>query len=62
MSNPKPINLNGLSMNHSDEITRMLAGIHGDVDATLWTAQMRAAMRGGKCKMTLVASNQSDSD
>jgi hypothetical protein len=62
MNSRKPISLNQLSLNHRDELARMLAGIRGDADATLWTAQMRAAIRGGKCKMIGVASDQSDSE
>jgi hypothetical protein len=61
MNNRKPISLNHLSLNHRDELARMLAGIRGDADATLWTAELRAAVRGGKCKMLGVASDQSDS-
>jgi hypothetical protein len=55
-----PINLKSLSRTQDAEVGRMLAGIRGE--SRLWTAEMRAAMRGGKCKMTSVASDQSDSE
>jgi hypothetical protein len=47
MINRKPINLNNLLLDRADQVARMLAGIRGDAD--LWTAEMRAATRGGKC-------------
>ena len=58
MTNRKPISLNSLSLNHRDEVDRMLAGIRGDADRVPWTAELRAAIRGGKpCGQTLVHEN-----
>jgi hypothetical protein len=48
MEQPRTINLNALAKNHSDEIGSMIAGIENPADSRLWTAQMRAAVRGGK--------------
>jgi hypothetical protein len=62
MSYRKPIALNSLFINHSDEISRMLAGIRGDADATLWTADLRAATRGGKCQLIGVAIEEKATD
>jgi len=47
MKRGKIISLNGLTRSHGDQIDQMLKGIRGS--ATLWTAEMRAATRGGKC-------------
>jgi hypothetical protein len=44
----KAISLNSLTRSHSDEIDQMLAAIRGNSGSTLWTAEMRAAIRGGK--------------
>jgi hypothetical protein len=62
MSYRKPIALNSLSVSHSDEISRLLAGIRGDADATLWTADLRAATRGGKCQLIGVAIDEPAAD
>jgi len=43
------IDLNNLEQNHCAEIDQMLSGIGGSLSATLWTASMRPATRGGKC-------------
>jgi len=48
MSRPQVIDLNDLEIDHSAEISRMLAGIEGDLGGDLWTSQMRASVRGGK--------------
>jgi hypothetical protein len=42
------IDLNDLSISRSDEIARMMAAIEKSADASLWTAQMRTSVRGGK--------------
>ena len=44
----KAISLNSLTRSHCDEIDQMLAAIRGNPGSTLWTAEMRAATRGGK--------------
>jgi hypothetical protein len=48
MDRGKAISLNGLTRSHSDDINEMLAAIRGNSGAGLWTAEMRAAVRGGK--------------
>jgi hypothetical protein len=48
MDRGKAISLNSLTLSHGNEIDMMVASIHGNPDRTLWTAQMRAAIRGGK--------------
>jgi hypothetical protein len=53
MNRGKVISLNNLTRTHGDEIDQMLAGIRGNSGSTLWTAEMRAATRGGKpCGIT----------
>jgi hypothetical protein len=55
MNRGKVISLNSLARSHCDEIDQMLAGIRGNPGSTLWTAEMRAATRGGKpCGLTRV--------
>jgi hypothetical protein len=55
MDRRKVIGLNSLTRSHFDEIDQMLAGIRGNLGSTLWTAEMRAATRGGKpCGITRV--------
>jgi hypothetical protein len=57
----EPINLNRLSSNHSDEIDQILAGIRGATAATLWTGEMRAAIRGGKvCGHSIVDESETN--
>jgi len=48
MDRGKAISLNGLTRSHSDDINEMLAAIRGNSGSALWTAEMRAAVRGGK--------------
>ena len=48
MDRGKAISLNSLTRSHSGEIDKMLSAISGNSDSTLWTAEMRAAIRGGK--------------
>jgi hypothetical protein len=48
MNRGKVISLDRLTRSHCSEIDQMLAGIRGDEGSTLWTAELRAAMRGGK--------------
>lgn len=48
MDKPCTINLSELAKHHSDEIGSMIAGIEHPTDSRLWTAQMRATVRGGK--------------
>jgi hypothetical protein len=48
MDRGKEISLDGLTRSHSDDINEMLAAIRGDSGISLWTAEMRAAVRGGK--------------
>ena len=49
MDRGKAINLNNLTRSHSEDIDQMLAAIRGNPgSSTLWTAEMRAAIRGGK--------------
>jgi len=43
--------LSSLTRSHCEEIDRMIAGIRGNPDSPLWTAEMRAATRGGKCAL-----------
>jgi len=51
MKRGKAINLTDLANDQRDEIEQMLVGIRGNAEATLWTATMRPATRGGKCMM-----------
>jgi hypothetical protein len=48
MDRGKSISLNRLTRSHSDDIDQMLSAIRGNSDSILWTAEMRAAVRGGK--------------
>jgi len=48
MNPRKAISLSSLTLNHRDEIGMMLAAIRGNAESPLWTAEMRAAIRGGK--------------
>lgn len=58
MNRGKVISLSILTQSHSDQIDMMLAAIRGNPGSHLWTAEMRAATRGGKC--TLVAPSLAD--
>jgi predicted deacylase len=55
----QPISLKTLAQTHSAEIDRMTAAIRRDGDGILWTAEMRAITRGGKC---LVAAAEDEPD
>ena len=48
MDRGKAISLDGLTRSHSDDVNEMLAAIRGNSGSNLWTAEMRAAVRGGK--------------
>ena len=48
MDRGKAISLDGLTRSHSADIDKMLAAIRGTSESILWTAEMRAAVRGGK--------------
>ena len=48
MDRERAISLNSLALSHSDDIDEMLAAIGGNPGITLWTSEMRAAVRGGK--------------
>ena len=48
MERSRTIDLSALAKTHSDEIGSMLAGIENPAGSRLWTAQMRATLRGGK--------------
>ena len=48
MDRGKEISLDGLTRSHSDDINEMLAAIRRNSGSTLWTPEMRAAVRGGK--------------
>ena len=48
MNPRKAISLSSLTLSHRDEIDMMLAAIRGNAESPLWTAEMRAAIRGGK--------------
>ena len=51
MNRGKAISLNSLTLSHGGEIDLMVASIHGNPEAALWTAELRAATRGGKCAL-----------
>ena len=53
MDGRKVISLNSLTLSHGDEIDMMVGAIHGNPEAALWTAEMRAATRGGKCALAI---------
>ena len=48
MDRGKAISLNDLTRSHCEDIDEMVDAIRGDSGSTLWTAEMRAAVRGGK--------------
>jgi hypothetical protein len=48
MDRGKAIDLNSLTRSHCEDIDQMLAAIRGNPGSSLWTAEMRAAIRGGK--------------
>jgi hypothetical protein len=60
--NRKPFNLKSLASDRRDEIDLVLGGINGEADAILWTTAMRAAIRGGKCRMIGVGLEEPDTD
>jgi hypothetical protein len=45
----RKLNLRALVATRSHEVSQIVAGIKGDGASMLWTAEMRAATRGGKC-------------
>ncbi len=51
MDRGKAISLRVLSLSHGDEIDMMQAAIEGNPERPLWTAELRAATRGGKCAL-----------
>jgi hypothetical protein len=51
MTHRKPISPKRLSLSHAREVDQMLEGIRGDGEEPLWTAAMRASIRGGKCTL-----------
>ena len=61
MKSPKNFSLSSLAFGRRDEIDQMLAGIRGDSDTKLWTRDMRAAVRGGKCRLIGVSAEKSAS-
>jgi len=48
----RTIDLAALAREHSTANSRMTAGMLAEGDATLWTADLRATTRGGKCWVT----------
>ncbi len=64
MHRGKAISLNSLTRSHSEDINEMLAAIRGNSGSALWTAEMRAAVRGGKVMGTslIEASTLSETD
>jgi hypothetical protein len=48
MKQAKNLSLGQLMRTHRGEIDRLASGIRGESDSVLWTANMRAAVRGGK--------------
>ncbi len=48
MDRGKAISLNDLMRSHCEDIDEMVGAIRGDTGSILWTAEMRAAVRGGK--------------
>ena len=48
----KSIDLRALVATRSDEIDRMADAMRRDDGGALWTRQMRATTRGGKCMVT----------
>ena len=48
MDRGRVISLSNLTLSHGDEIDMMLTAIDGNPESPLWTAEMRAATRGGK--------------
>ena len=62
MNRGKAISLSSLTRSHSDEIAQMLAAICGNAESPLWTAEMRAATRGGKpCTLRVDAESLEES-
>jgi hypothetical protein len=45
----RPLDLKKIIANRLPEISTMTGAIKGDSGSALWTSQMRAATRGGKC-------------
>ena len=48
------IDLKKLSESRRNEISKMEQGIRGETDVMLWTTALRAANRGGKCKIETI--------
>jgi hypothetical protein len=46
---PRLVDLKKIGAISSSEVSTMVAAIRGDSGSILWTAEMRAATRGGKC-------------
>ena len=49
------IDLKKLSEAQSGEIAKMEQSIRGKAEGMLWTTSLRAAIRGGKCKVGIAA-------
>ena len=47
----RTIDLGALDTDHSANVAEMVAAIKHDGDRSLWTCEMRAAVRGGKPMM-----------
>lgn len=60
MSRGKIISLEHLVQTRSEQVEQMTNGIRGA--GPLWTAKMRAAVRGGKCLIGQRPEDQPDSD
>jgi len=56
----QPIHLKKLAEEHSAEIDRMTEAMRREDGGTLWTAEMPAVTRGGKC-MVISAEDEPDS-
>lgn len=56
MNHKRVISLSGVAQSHAAEVDAILAGIQGKPGATLWTSEIRANIRGGKCTLITVVS------
>ncbi len=56
----RTIDLKALAQIHSIEVDRMAKAIRRDGGGVLWTAEMRATTRGGKC-LVMPAEDEPDS-
>jgi hypothetical protein len=60
MKHKRVISLSAVAQSHAAEVDAILAGIQGKPSSVLWTSQIRANVRGGKCPIITVSAPESN--